>query len=240
MTIYSFIQKYFELKLSYQKSNQTVLVMHQINDDLSVCNDNHCFLTLKSFKILIDQLEQSEVEFGNLDKLDNVENQTGKKICYITFDDAYEDVYYNCYPILRAKKIPFSIFVSSSFLNKEKYLNKEMINEMFQSGLCTVGSHAINHVLLRKQTAAVAKYEIADSKNILESILKVNIKLFAYPYGSVYACSPKNIKTASDSGYIAAFSTLNANLPKNIEKHRYFLPRMNVNENNYSLVVSRV
>jgi peptidoglycan/xylan/chitin deacetylase (PgdA/CDA1 family) len=52
-----------------------------------------------------------------------------------------------------------------------------------QSGLVTIGAHTINHPILKNEDDANSKYEINKSVCELSTLLKKEIKYFAYPNG---------------------------------------------------------
>ena len=78
---------------------------------------------------------------------------------------------------------------------------------MSQDKLCTIGSHGVSHgefALLNKEQAL---RELQDSKYELERIIGKPVELFAYPYGSYYACGYAN-KHLAEEVYKYAFGTV--------------------------------
>jgi len=143
----------------------------------------------------------------------------------ISFDDVYSNVYKYAVPILRKYKIPYTIFVAYCNLDKENYLSKKELIDLSEDGLCTIGAHSLNHSLLRFDKNSYR--EIKESKIELEKIIGKEIDVFAYPYGSLYACSKKNMFEVKKSGYKYGFSTLKQAINCNTKKNIYFLPRIN-------------
>ena len=237
--IFSVKQKVLEMKYMKQKSMGNVYMFHQINNDKSTWNDNSCCITESGFSRFINKLVDNRALFipvltlfdNELDKSD-----ISKRI-FITFDDAYEDVYYHCFPILKKNNIPFTIFLTVNYLNKHNYLDEKMVKEMLDSGLCTVGSHSLTHSILRKMSQDSVEKEFVNSRVELSRIFNTNVDILAYPFGSVYACSKDNIKAAQNTEYQLAFSTLNCHLTENNMLNRFFIPRKNVNENNYKEIL---
>ena len=63
-------------------------------------------------------------------------------------------------------------------------------------------------------------------------------KIFAFPYGSIYACTKESILFVQKSGYDMSFSTIAARCNRKwFEKNKWFLPRINVNEKNFIKVI---
>lgn len=59
----------------------------------------------------------------------------------VSFDDGYESVYLQAYPILSALGIPFTVYMPYSYLGVGGRLSLTEINTMIASGLCEVGYH---------------------------------------------------------------------------------------------------
>lgn len=151
----------------------------------------------------------------------------------ITFDDAFENVYSNAYPILKRYSIPFTIFITIDLIDTKGYLTREELLLLNEEKLCTIGAHTLTHPRLRKCQNSIE--EIKKSKDGLEKILGKKIRYFAYPYGSVYACSRKNIAEAKQAGFDAAFSAVSGVLNKYGKRKNYFLPRINADHLVYQL-----
>jgi peptidoglycan/xylan/chitin deacetylase (PgdA/CDA1 family) len=102
---YSACQKCRERYLRSKSSKSKVLTFHQVNDNTSLWFDKTCSMTKKSFAALLSNLMVRGYRFGALSDLEN-KQQDGKRL-FLTFDDAYVDVYTNCYPLLKKYNIPF-------------------------------------------------------------------------------------------------------------------------------------
>lgn len=150
-------------------------------------------------------------------------------IC-ITFDDVADSFYYNAFPLLKKYNVPFTIFVCYSLLDKEKYITTEMLKEIASCELCTVGSHGINHSMFVEFDKDKAEYELFESKKVLESIVKKKVELFAFPYGSYYACGYRRKRIVLNY-YKNGFGTVSVPITSPLLIGEYFLPRINVTEN---------
>ena len=62
----------------------------------------------------------------------------------LQFDDGYKGIY-DCLNFLINKKIPVEIFIVTSQIGKDNFLNKKQILELFDSGLVTISSHTHSH-----------------------------------------------------------------------------------------------
>jgi peptidoglycan/xylan/chitin deacetylase (PgdA/CDA1 family) len=151
-------------------------------------------------------------------------NEIGAGKKYLTFDDGYGDVVKNVYPLLKESVTPFCVFITTEFVGKQGYLSWEDVKMLSKEPLCTIGAHAKTHPLLRKCDEVKAEDEIVGSKYALESKINRSVDYFAYPYGSVYACSSRDIILAK--AYKKAFSTLNGRINKSSSP--WFLPRITI------------
>jgi len=199
-------------------TNSRIYVFHNVSNEktnISKFNSN-----VKYFEDFIQiQLESYKpVEIKNILKSE-------EKSFAISFDDVYLNVYKYAIPILRKYKIPYTIFIANCNLDKKNYLSKKELIELSNDELCTIGAHSLNHNILRFDKNSYQ--EINKSKIELEKIINKKIELFAYPYGSIYACSKKNRKEVKKSGYKYGYSTLKQTINHKTKKKIYFLPRIN-------------
>ncbi|KAA3606509.1 MAG: polysaccharide deacetylase family protein [Calditrichaeota bacterium] len=134
--------------------------------------ENHCkYLSENGFESLTFE-EFSKNKISNEDK----------KFA-ITFDDGYESVYENAFPILKKYGFKATVFVITNFINKEnlwdvnigwkkfKHLSEKQILELDASGW-EIASHTCNHKSLSHLNDKDLKSELQDSKQRLESLLK--------------------------------------------------------------------
>lgn len=212
--------KVYEWKYKECNGSQNIVYMfHSISD---LATDPRKFISNKDgFSLFIEQ----ELQFRKAIPLKKIVENSSVGGFAITFDDVFEDVYLNAYPLLKEWNIPFTLFVSPNLLDKPGYLTTSELIEMSKDENCTIGAHTMNHFRLR--TCVNAQDEIVNSKIYLEQLLKREIIFFAYPYGSVYACSHRNIEQVQQAGFSLAFSTIKGYIPKNARKNVFFLPRNN-------------
>lgn len=113
----------------------------------------------------------------------------------ITFDDGYESVYQNAYPVLLEYGFPATIFLVSGYVGKLnkwpgqpqgipplRLLNWEQIKEMDKSRI-EFGAHSATHTRLDLLSEPQIEAEVLSSKNEIEKHLGHTIGTFAYPYG---------------------------------------------------------
>jgi peptidoglycan/xylan/chitin deacetylase (PgdA/CDA1 family) len=123
----------------------------------------------------------------------------------LTFDDGYEDFYFNVLPILQKYQVKATVFVIPNFIGKEGYLNLEELQKLRGSGLVEIASHTLNHAYLKNLKIDLAKKEIQESKTKLESLLGIGVYSFAYPWG---AFSKETLQMVRAAGYTTAVSVI--------------------------------
>lgn len=107
-----------------------------------------------------------------------------EKPIIITFDDGYKDVYTNAYPILQKYNLKANSYIISGWINGDVYMTIDMIKELISSPNFEIGSHTVNHKQLANLSEEEILYEIKQSKEDLEQLLKTDINVIAYPVGS--------------------------------------------------------
>ena len=129
-------------------SNAVVFMYHRFGEDKYPSTN----IQVQQF---IDQLEFLAREGFTIWPLTRIVNSMEKKvhipdkIVAITVDDAYLSVYQNAFPILKARKIPFTVFISSDHVDKKysNYMSWEQLREMERYGM-EVGNHSAHHLHL--------------------------------------------------------------------------------------------
>jgi peptidoglycan/xylan/chitin deacetylase (PgdA/CDA1 family) len=112
----------------------------------------------------------------------------------ITFDDGYEDVYLNAFPILQKYGFTAFVFIITGFVGRynnwdynfgrkrKRHLSWRQIKEMSKYGF-GFGSHTVNHPDLTKIGKRFVEYELKKSKGELEDKLGKEAIFLSYPFG---------------------------------------------------------
>lgn len=154
----------------------------------------------------------------------------------VTFDDIYDSVYTNAYPILKVNRVPFIIFVTTSLIDttdsssKCPMITMEHLKEMAKDPLCIIGAHAMEHKPFRNYNEEEARQSMEKSKLWLEQTFGKHVDFFAFPFGRKVEVSNANIKTLSACGYHCGFSALDGSLKQKWFSTRWFLPRILVDD----------
>ena len=135
-----------------------------------------------------------------------------RKSVAITVDDGYISAYTKILPLVREFNYPVTLFIYTDFIfeKSEKHMTWKMLKEMEKSGF-DIQSHTVSHADLvklaskgDKESLEKIKYELKQSKKIIEDKLDKRITLLAFPYGYY---SPVLLDMARDAGYLKTFST---------------------------------
>lgn len=114
----------------------------------------------------------------------------------ITFDDAYESVHRVAWPMLRERRWPFTVFVSTDSIDAGygSYMSWLQLREL-QDGGGTIGNHGVTHAhpLDRlpgeSQSAWLTRFreELVQAAQRIEDETGTQTRLYAYPYGEFSA-----------------------------------------------------
>ena len=184
---------YFGLNVffgSLPTGKAAILMYHSIDH-------NKVFFTVtpENFRKQMDLLykeKYSIISLGELAGLIIDKRAIPLKTVVLTFDDGYQDNYFNAFPILKKYNFPATIFLATGFIGKNrisssgatlKILNWDQIIEMHNSGLVDFEPHTVSHLKLHRLSLEEAKKEILNSKRTIEEKLNKKCKFFAYPYG---------------------------------------------------------
>ena len=118
--------------------------------------------------------------------------QIPDKVVAITFDDGYQSIYQNAFPLLKKHHFPFTIFVSTAAIDQRFSLQSswDELRTMAAAG-ATIGNHSNSHDHLLKphhnensaQWLQRIKSDISKAELRIQQEIGISRKFFAYPYG---------------------------------------------------------
>lgn len=164
-----------------------IFVYHNIISDDEEIQYDYMQTKESTFEKQINGLKAVGYHFINYEDL--VEYKNGqkslyKKSCIITFDDGYEGVYENAYPIAQKYHIPFTMFIITDNMETEGVITWAQAKEMKESGLITIASHSMSHPEFTNLSVEEAVDNVKESYKIIEEKLgEETTKIFTYPYG---------------------------------------------------------
>lgn len=132
----------------------------------------------------------------------------GENLITITFDDGYRDNLTVALPLLEKYELPMTLFMVAGFVGKDGYLTSDELKFLAAHPLVTIGSHTFQHRHLTELSEDEARFELFESKKLLEEITEETIDLLAYPYGD---CNAAIERLSEECGYAAAWSVWNGN-----------------------------
>ena len=176
-------------------------------------------ITMKQFEYQLNYLEENDYNVWHLSKiLKNLKEKKSipPKTVALTIDDAYISTFTKAYPMLKSKRFPFTVVVSTNQVDSESknYMSWDQLRSMKKGG-AEFANHSRSHdFLLRKTNETDAAWrkrittEITKAQSRLHEELGMdaneNPRLFSYPFGEY------DIKTAQlikELGYIGITQT---------------------------------
>ncbi len=210
-------------KILWSIPSSFILMFHHVTDCPEYTKSS-CMMKTENFYKCIDLLD-------NYDSLKNIVKNPGEKKIAVTFDDGLSDLYTIAYPYLKSKKIPFTVFIATELLDTPGYITTAQLIEMSMDELVTVGSHGITHKILTELTDDEKKYEIRESKKILESLIKKDVFCFAYSHGQYDAVCQKYACV-----YDFCVSTVKRPLNFLTKGNKKGIPRINITDSTLEIV----
>lgn len=152
----------------------------------------------------------------------------------VTFDDGYENVYVEAWPILKRLRIPATIFLATKYLDSEapfpfddwreagaahvaksawRPLTTEECLAMSVSGLIELGAHTHTHADFRDDPVAFEE-DLRACLAVLQSRFAVVEPTFAFPFGK---SSAELLRAAKRVGVICALTAE----PERVPNHSY-------------------
>jgi len=174
----------------------------------------------------LQEIENLKIEFITLEKFKKViKTRINENYLLLTIDDAFESFYINAWPILKNKKIPFILFVSTREIGKYGYMTWDQIKEIASSNLVTIGNHSHSHEYLIDWENNEIKSDLNTSIKIFKRELGYSPKIFSYPFGE-YSTDLKKI--VNDLNFEFAFGQHSGVIDPT--KDFLELPRFPINE----------
>ena len=177
------------------------------------------------FEKQLELIEKNNIEYYDPVMFDNEFNNPKKnKKILITVDDAFTSFYDNAWPILKKKKIPFILFVSTEPVGKPGYMNWDQIKEVSSYDFAFIGNHSHTHEYLLDFSYDEFERDIKNSIKIFEEKLGYNPIFFSYPFGEYNLKQTEFIESNFKYGFGQHSGVID------LTKNRFELPRFPINE----------
>ncbi|MBN1169280.1 polysaccharide deacetylase family protein [Candidatus Woesebacteria bacterium] len=174
------------------------------------------------------------LKVGRIVRLDKLirSGKENRSLFTITFDDGYESVYKNAFPILEKYNVKATVFIlgkgkHTDLLSEAELLNEKQIKKLRSAGW-QIGYHSKIHSNLNDLADSDLVESLVIDKNKLEKNLSLNFRYFSYPFGRY---SKKAKKVLKNEGYKAAF-TIEGSEYKN-KSDLYRIPRVTIDKHLY-------
>ena len=180
--------------------HRRVLMYHSINQSSNSASDSSSdtySISEWNFAAHVDLLaEHCDSLNSKIVSLDSA----SKSGVTITFDDGYRDTLTVAAKILDAKKLPFTVFVTSQNVTSgdSTYLSQSQLIELSKIPGVTIGSHGHSHTHLAELSSLEVHNELRHSKEWLEQTIQKTVTTLSYPHGSFNA---EVVRLAADTGY---------------------------------------
>ena len=156
---------------------------------------------------------------------DELKNNKKKRKILLTIDDGFTSFYENAWPLLKKKKIPFILFVSTREVGAFNYMTWEQIKEISRENSVEIGNHSHTHEYLADEKKELIIEDIEKSISIFKNKLGKNSNFFSYPFGE-YSLEFKDI--IKSLGFKYAFGQHSGVIDET--KDFYEFPRFPINE----------
>ena len=178
----------------YFRKRSKVIFYHDIHSDKK--------FTEMSTSIDLFKKHIRIIRNNGYDIVANITKPTGQiKIC---FDDAFLGLYKNI-EFIKESNIAVQLFVISSFIGKKNHIDKSQLLELNNTGLVNIESHTHTHKILNQISDNEVKYELAESKKVLENLLTKEVNSICYPEGKF---NNSVIDKSKTTGYTKQYSSV--------------------------------
>lgn len=195
------------------ESKVPILTYHSIDGSGSIVSTDR-----ETFRLQMRTLSDSGYSTISLSELSEcIHNKRSlpAKAVVVAFDDGYQNVYSEAFPILAEYGFKATVFLITGYCGKsnswpgnwvspgrQPLLSWSEVQELHKYGF-EFGSHTETHPDLTRLSVAKAEIEMKRSRTAIQDHLGSKVSLFAYPYGSYNAA----IKSLVREYFQAACST---------------------------------
>lgn len=159
-----------------------IFMYHSINDE-PIGKEEELSVSVDDFESQLRYLRERGYESVFVKDMPKYDYE--QRLVAVTFDDGYEDVYTNAFPLLKKYEIKATLFMPTSLIGEEGYLDEDQLRELQNSGYVDVESHTVSHEDLSRLSPDEIENEFRESKRTLEDILDKTVNVIAYPGGYV-------------------------------------------------------
>ena len=183
-------------------------------------------IRIDDFRKHLSIIENNNIKFINPNNFEEeLKNNKLQRKILLTIDDGFLSFYEKAWPILKKKKIPFILFVSTREVGAYNYMSWKQIKELSKENFVEIGNHSHTHEYLVDESKKLIVDDIKKSISIFKEKLGKNSDFFSYPFGE-YSLEFKDI--IKSFGFKYAFGQHSGVMDET--KDFYELPRYPINE----------
>lgn len=121
----------------------------------------------------------------------------------ITFDDGYRSTLLLAAAVFEKFEIPFHVFVTKSFVEKDdrRYLSRSDVRALSQLPFATLGVHGVTHQRFSRLSEPALRAELSESRDWLEQLTGRPVNTLSYPHGDF---TPSVSSVVGQCGFTAA------------------------------------
>jgi peptidoglycan/xylan/chitin deacetylase (PgdA/CDA1 family) len=190
-----------------------ILIYHQVGAHLG----REMEVTTRDFEKQIDWLEDNGEIVDLETAVARYEEPAAHRLFVLTFDDGFEDVYRNAFPLLKERNIPFTLYLTTYPIESGEPLDPrypdarpltwEQVQEMIDSELVTVGAHTHTHPDMRYLTAIERELTVSD--DLIEERTGVRPRHFTYPWGYWSVNADEHVRERYETATVGTGSRAN-------------------------------
>lgn len=199
-----------------------ILLYHSVSDSPSPESEDFT-VTPANFERHLDAIV--ERGFHTMTVSDYLDARAGgtlpenKRVALITFDDGYRDFVKTCVPLLTARNLASTMYITTGWMTDTPSAESGPSDPMMafsdlaelEAAQVEIGAHSHAHFQMDTLSASHSMDELTRSKHMLEDALGHRIRSFAYPHG--YS-SHRIRKQVTQAGYDSATAVRNALSPR--------------------------
>jgi peptidoglycan/xylan/chitin deacetylase (PgdA/CDA1 family) len=161
-----------------QRAEAPILLYHHV-----ASGNSQWFVSPDHFEAQLRYLRQNDYQAITVSGyLEGADARTlPAKTVVLTFDDGYDDMYTNAFPLLQRYQMKGTFYIITGRVGERGYLTWNQIREMQAAGM-EIGAHTFTHPFLTKLHPAAVFAQILLSKIAITAMLGVPPVTFAYPY----------------------------------------------------------
>jgi peptidoglycan/xylan/chitin deacetylase (PgdA/CDA1 family) len=176
-----------------QNAEIPILTYHSLDDSGSVISTSP--RTFARQMETLSQMGYTTLALSEAAEIIRLNRPFPAKTFVVTFDDGYENVYYEALPVLQRFGFKATVFLITDYCGKlndwpthspsierRPLISWSQMRELIHSQ-CEAGVHTATHPDLTRITIEQAEVEMIRSKQTIQDKLGVSADLFAYPYG---------------------------------------------------------